>query len=91
MATIPTDIGDIQPQFRRVLRALGIVLRTTADPIDGDHSASDFGIEVGAGIPSHTLPGNMLRGLYLRTNGSLAATLYLTVNGGTGWTAITVP
>ncbi len=91
MALLPSVPEDINPVFRRALKMLGIVLRGSNDPIDGLYSQSDFGVESGAGIPSHALPGNMARGLYLRTNGSLAATLYLTVDAGSTWTAIAVP
>jgi len=89
MALLPTDHGGINPKFRRALALLGIVIRGDADR--EYYAGTDFSVESGVGIPSHALPGSMTRGLYLRLNGSLAATLYLTVNAGTTWTAIAVP
>lgn len=91
MALVPTVSGELQPQIQRVMRALGLVLRAEAHPSDGDHSSSDFSIEVGTAVPTHALPGSMTHGLYLRAGGSLAAMLYATATGDGTWTAVAIP
>jgi len=69
------------------------MLRTSATS-DRD---SEVVIFAGAGAPAggelatgQTL-GSSQRALYLRSDGTVATTLYLTVDGGTNWTAVAVP
>lgn len=89
MALLPANPGGLGPKYRHPISVAALLGRGDVDA--GAYSASDFGIEIGPGVPTHTLPGGMTRGLYLRTDGSATATLYLTVNGGTLWTAVAVP
>lgn len=86
MAAPPTDPGGVQPRFRRFIAVDGVIYRGDHDA--GDYAATDFADIVGTGVPTLTLPGSMTRGLFRRTDGSIPATLYLTVNGGGTWVAV---
>ena len=86
---LPSNPGGVNPKFRRAISVDALLGRGSIDA--AHYTATDFSVEFGPGVPAHALPGDVRRGLFMRTDGSLVATLYLTVNAGTTWTAMAVP
>ena len=90
MALLRDNAGDVQPRLKRVIQVPGIVLAADVDL--GSLVAGNFSIESGTAIPTHSLPGALTHGAYLRAGGiSLNAVVYITIDSGTTWTGMTVP
>lgn len=78
-------VRDLQQRFRGALSTVGLFLVPSA----GAQEASGVILISGAGAPVNgttTVPTSV--GVYLRTNAASADTvMYVTINGGTAWTA----
>ena len=77
--------AKVRQKFRAAISALALLIRPAASTPD----LTSFSVISGAGAPVNattTIPST--RGFYLRTDGTtLDLVLYVTVNGGTTWTA----